>query len=157
MIGCFFADITGHADNLEIPISTSNVLLLSELSNFRDGTTLVREQEGLRLDIFRSYTAAKDTQGVIRTLKKYGPEEPQLYIDALSYFASSPRILEEASEELNTVLTKIDQDGLMAPLQVIQTLSNNGFVSMGLVKRYLSNNIEKERREISTVCYTSCL
>ncbi|KAL2002971.1 hypothetical protein VTN02DRAFT_5380 [Thermoascus thermophilus] len=133
-----------------IPISTSNVLLLSDLSNFREGSTLVREQEGLISDIFRSYTAAKDTQGVIRALKKYGPEKPQLYVDALTYFASSPKILEEAGDELDAVLKKIDQDGLMSPLQVIQTLSNNAVVTMGMVKKYLSDNIERERKEIST-------
>lgn len=111
----------------------------------------MREQEGLISDIFRSYTAAKDTQGVIRALKKYGPEKPQLYVDALTYFASSPKILEEAGDELDAVLKKIDQDGLMSPLQVIQTLSNNAVVTMGMVKKYLSDNIERERKEISTV------
>lgn len=114
----------------------------------------MREQEGLRADIFRSYTAAKDTQGVIRALRKYGPQEPQLYIDALAYFASSPKILEEAGDELDVVLRKIDEDGLMAPLQVIQSLSNNAVVTMGMVKRYLSSNIERERKEITTVSLT---
>jgi hypothetical protein len=90
---------------------------------------------------------------VIRALKKYGPEEPQLYIDALAYFASSQKILEEAGDELHAVLKKIDEDGLMAPLQVIQALSNNAHVTMGMVKKYLSDNIERERKEISTVSY----
>ncbi|PWY68462.1 vacuolar protein sorting protein [Aspergillus heteromorphus CBS 117.55] len=134
----------------DIPISTSSVLLLSDLSGFREGSTLVREQEGLRSDIFRSFTSAKDTQGAIKALKRYGPEEPQLYVDALTYFASSPRILEEAGEELDVVLKHIDEGGLMTPLQVIQTLSNNAVVTMGRVKKYLSENIERERKEIST-------
>lgn len=139
------------ANNDKIPISTSNVLLLSDLSGFRDGSTLVREQEGLRSDIFRSFTSAKDTQGAIKALRKYGPQEPQLYVDALTYFASSPQILEEAGDELDNVLKRIDQDGLMSPLQVIQTLSNNAVVTMGQVKKYLSDNIERERKEISGV------
>lgn len=112
----------------------------------------MREQEGLRSDIFRSYTSAKDTAGVIKALKKYGPEEPQLYIDALAYFSSSPKILAEAGDELDAVLKRIDEDGLMAPLQVVRTLSNNGVVTMGMVKKYLSNNIERERKEITNVC-----
>ncbi|EER40960.1 vacuolar sorting protein [Histoplasma capsulatum H143] len=116
-----------------IPVSTSNVLLLSDLSNFREGTTLVREQQGLCSDIFRSYTSAKDTAGVIKALRKYGPHEPQLYIDALAYFSSSPKILEEAGDELHEELRKIDKDGLMAPLQVIQALSNNAVVTMGMI------------------------
>jgi len=134
----------------DIPIDTSNVLLLSHLSDFRDGTTLVREQAGLRFDIFRSYTSAKDTRGAIKALRKYGAEEPQLYPAALAYFTSDPRILEEAGDELDAVLKKIDDDGLMAPLQVIQTLSTNAVATMGMVKTYLQQTIERERREIAS-------
>lgn len=134
----------------DIPIDTSNVLLLSHLSNFRDGAILVREQQGLHFDIFRSYTAANDTQGAIRALRKYGPEEPALYPAALAYFTSSPDVLAEAGDELDSVLKKIDEDGLMAPLQVIQTLSANGVATMGMIKSYLSTTIERERSEIAS-------
>jgi len=134
----------------DIPIDTSNVLLLSHLSDFRDGAILVREQQGLHFDIFRSFTAARDTQGAIRALRKYGPEEPALYPAALAYFTSSPEILSEASDELDTVLKRIDEDGLMAPLQVIQTLSSNGVATMGMIKSYLSATIERERAEIAS-------
>lgn len=134
----------------DIPIDTSNVLLLSHLSDFRDGTILVREQAGLRFDIFRSYTSAKDTRGAIKALRKYGPEEPQLYPAALAYFTSDPKILEEAGDELDVVLKKIDEDGLMAPLQVIQTLSTNAVATMGMVKTYLQQTIDRERKEISS-------
>jgi hypothetical protein len=72
-------------------------------------------------------------------------------VDALTYFASSPKILEEAGDELDAVLKRISEDGLMSPLQVIQALSNNAVVTMGRVKRYLSDNIERERKEISSV------
>ncbi|KAL8905741.1 MAG: hypothetical protein Q9207_002455 [Kuettlingeria erythrocarpa] len=133
----------------DIPMDASNVLLLSHLSGFRDGTVLVREQQGLRFDIFRSYTSAGDTAGAIKALRKYGPEEPQLYPAALAYFTSSPKVLEEARDELDEVLKKIDEDGLMAPLQVIQTLSTNAVASLGMVKKYLSDTIERERKEIS--------
>ena len=71
---------------------------------------------------------------------------------ALSYFTSSPQILEESGEELNAVLRKIDEDGLMAPLQVIQTLSHNAVATMGMIKKYLSETIEREKKEISNVC-----
>jgi hypothetical protein len=133
----------------DIPIDTSNVLLLSHLANFQDGTTLVREQAGLRFDIFRSYTSAKDTRGAIKALRKYGPDEPELYPAALAYFTSDPRILQEAGDELQVVLKKIDKDGLMAPLQVIQTLSTTAVATMGLVKAYLQETIERERKAIS--------
>ncbi|CAK3872434.1 Vacuolar sorting-associated 11 [Lecanosticta acicola] len=130
-------------------IDTSNILLLSDLEKFRQGTILVSEKQGLRFDVFRSYTAAKDTQGAIKALRKYGPEEPQLYPTALAYFTSSPSILAEASAEVENILQKIDADGLMAPLQVIQTLSTNPVATMGLVKTYLSRTLSRERGEIA--------
>lgn len=135
-----------------VPMESSNVLLLSHLSNFRAGTILVKEQAGLHLDIFRSYTTARDTRGALRALKKYGPEEPALYPAALAYLTSDPRILEEAGqEELAKVLERIDKDGLMAPLQVIQTLvAGGGVATMGMIKPYLHETITRERREIAT-------
>jgi len=139
--------IEGH----DLPIENSNVLLLSHLSGFQDGTTLVKEQSGLLFDIFRSYTSAKDTRGAIKALRKYGPREPQLYPAALAYFTSDSRILDEAGpEELAAVLKKIDGDGLMAPLQVIQTLGSSAVATMGMIKPYLHETITRERREIAT-------
>lgn len=133
-----------------VPIDTSNVLLISDLEKFRDGTILVSEKQGMRFDVFRSYTAARDTRGAIKALHKYGPEEPQLYPAALAYFTSDPDILKEAGPEVEAVLKKIDEDGLMAPLQVIQTLSTNAVATMGLVKGYLSSIVERERSEIAS-------
>lgn len=142
---------------MQIKIDASNVLLLSHLEDFRDGTILVREQQGLRLDIFRSYTSANDTAGAIKALHKYGPDEPQLYPAALAYFCSSSQVLEEAREELDKVLRKIDEEGLMAPLQVIQTLSSNEVANMGMVRRYLRDSITREREEIARVrLFHSC-
>lgn len=133
-----------------VPMESSNVLLLSHLSDFRDGTVLVKEQAGLLSDIFRSYTTAKDTQGALKALRKYGPEEPQLYPAALAYLTSDAKILEEAGhEELSAILTKIDKDNLMAPLQVIQTLVGGGVATMGMVKPYLQETINRERRAIA--------
>ncbi|KAM7219216.1 vacuolar protein sorting-associated protein 11 [Rhypophila decipiens] len=130
-------------------IENSNVLLLSHLSDFRAGTTLVKEQSGLLFDIFRSYTSAKDTRGAIKALRKYGPEEPQLYPAALAYLTSDQKILDEAGpEELDSILTHIDKFGLMAPLQVVQTLSKYPVATMGMIKPYLSKRIERERKDI---------
>lgn len=126
----------------------TNILLVSHLSNFGDGTKLVREQRGLYMDIFRSYTSVKDTAGAIEALRKYGPEEPKLYPAALTYFTSSEPILKEASKELEAVLKRIDQDGLMAPLQIVQALAQSRTATMGLIKPYLTKIVARERAEV---------
>lgn len=112
----------------------------------------MREKQGLRFDIFRSMISAGDTAGAIKALHRYGPEEPQLYPAALSYFTSSPEILRAVGEdELDRVLNVINEQGLMKPLQVVQTLSTNAVATVGMVKKYLGDTIEKERREIDNV------
>ena len=133
-------------------IDTSNVLLLSSLSHFAAGTTMVRERANMYPDIFRSFTSAKDTSGAVSALRRYGPEDPSLYPLALSYFSSSPSILSEpgVKEELQNVLQRIDKEHLMAPLQVVKVLSQGGAVTMGMVKGYLADNIARERKEIQT-------
>ncbi|KAK4936271.1 Vacuolar protein sorting-associated protein 11 [Elasticomyces elasticus] len=134
----------------ESTIDTSNVLLLSSLTKFSAGTTLVRERENLYADIFRSFTSAKDTSGAISSLKKYGPKDQSLYPLALGYFSSSVEVLKEpgVQDELQNVLRTIDQENLMAPLQVVKVLSQGGAVTMGMIKSYLSDNIRRERKEI---------
>ncbi|GAM90099.1 hypothetical protein ANO11243_081390 [Dothideomycetidae sp. 11243] len=133
-----------------VPLSPSNVLLLSSLADFNEGTKLVKEQQGLYFDIFRAYTSAHDTEGAIKALRKYGPEEPQLYPAALAYFTSSSSILKESRSEIETVLAKIDAERLMAPLQVIQALSQSSVADMGLIKSYLSKTVAKEREDIAS-------
>ncbi|KAJ0124585.1 vacuolar membrane protein [Diaporthe amygdali] len=134
-----------------VPIENSNVLLLSHLSEFRDGTTLVKEQAGLLSDIFRSYTSAKDTRGAMKALRKYGPQEPSLYPAALAYLTSDSRVLDEAGlDELANILNTIDKDGLLAPLQVVQMLSKNAVATMGMIKPYLHETIERERKDIAS-------
>ncbi|KAK5085393.1 Vacuolar protein sorting-associated protein 11 [Lithohypha guttulata] len=137
---------------VEPSIDTSNVLLLSSLSRFPTGTTLIRERASLYPDIFRSYTSAKDTTGAISALRKYGQEDLSLYVLALSYFASSDKIIAEpgVKEEVGTCLQKIDQERLLAPLQVVKILSQGGAMTMGMVKDYLATNISRERREIQS-------
>lgn len=131
-------------------IPTSSVLLLSKLSDFPAGTTLVQERANLYCDIFRAHASAKDTAGAISALRKYGPLDPSVYPIALSFFSSSPEILAQpgVKAEMQSILTKIDQANLMAPLQVIKILSQGGAVTMGTIKPYLSETIRRERNEM---------
>ena len=138
-------------------LEPSNVLLLSDLSHFETGTTLVREQQGLQFDIFRAYTSAGDTTGAIRALNKYGEQEKGLYPAALAYFVSSEKVLEEAGEEFGRVLRKCEREGLMSPLQIVQTLAKNEVASVGMIKHFLGDVVEKEKGQVENVSFTVLL
>jgi len=40
---------------------------------------------------------------------------------------------------------------LLTPLQIVQALSGTGVANLGVVKNFLAETIEKERREIENV------
>ncbi len=59
--------------------------------------------------------------------------------------------MKEAGEELLVVLKKIEDDKLLTPLQIVQALSGTGVANLGVVKNFLAETIEKERRDIENV------
>jgi len=126
-------------------------LLLSHLASFNEGTRIVRERASLQIDIFRSYTSARDTRNAIAALHQYGPNEPDLYTLALAYFCSDPKIMAEAGDELLAVLKRIEDGKLLTPLQIVQALSGTGVAHLGVVKEFLAETIERERRDIENV------
>ena len=125
--------------------------MLSHLASFGEGTRIVRERASLQVDIFRSYTAKGNTVAAIGALHEYGPNEPDLYILALAYFCSDPKIMRAAGDELLVVLKKIEDDKLLTPLQIVRALSGTGVAHLGVVKKFLAETIEKERRDIENV------
>lgn len=129
-------------------IDANTILLLSHLNAFQEGQILTHQQEGFQIDLFRSSVASGDIKGAIEVLHKYGDEEKELYPLALTFFTSSKEILDQVGEEFNFVLNKIRDDKLMAPLQVVQALSVNSVATVGLVKSYLIDIIEREKVEI---------
>ncbi|ORY85729.1 vacuolar protein sorting protein VPS11, partial [Protomyces lactucae-debilis] len=129
-------------------VDSSNALLLFHLASYKEGAMLVQERSGRKEDVFRSYCTARDTPGVLRTLKSYGQDTPQLYPLALKYLTSAPQIVEEAGPALGLVLNQIKERRLLVPIQVVQALSANAVATMGIIKTYLADIIERERREI---------
>ena len=63
--------------------------------------------------------------------------------------------MKEAGDELLAVLKKIEDDKLLTPLQIVQALSGTGVAHLGVVKRFLAETIEKERRDIENVLFVT--
>lgn len=135
-------------DDEDEQVESQLALLVSHLKAFEEGKKVIREKGGLKLDNFRAAAAAGDTAGLIEAVRRYGPTEPEVYPMALSYFTQSPKVLRETRTEFMEVLERIQENNLMAPLEVIQSLSSNAVATMGMVKPYLSHTIEYERKDI---------
>ncbi|EMR11149.1 hypothetical protein PNEG_00745 [Pneumocystis murina B123] len=135
-------------DNEICLIDSFNGLLLSYLTGFSEGFQILKEKSDTKIDAFRYYCSIEDTSKVIDFLAKHGDSESELYLLALGYFISSPRILDDVGDYFHIVLKKIKEERLMTPLEIIKILSLNSIATIGVVREYLIEIIEQERKEI---------
>ncbi|KAG5519427.1 hypothetical protein PMAC_002054 [Pneumocystis sp. 'macacae'] len=129
-------------------VDSFNGLLLSYLADFSEGFQILKEKSDTKVDAFRYYCSIEDTYKVIDFLEKYGDIEPELYLLALSYFTSSPKILNDTGDYFYTLLKKIKEERLITPLEIIKILSVNSIATIKVIKEYLIEVIEQERKEI---------
>ena len=92
---------------------------------------------------------------VMRCLDAYGTGEQARYLYplVLRFLTESPEVLGRHRKDLEVVLRRIEEDGIMPPLAVVQVLSRNGVTSVGIVKSWLLSRIHEAREEIQTVCH----
>jgi hypothetical protein len=95
-----------------------------------------------------------DNDDIVDTCRKYGDDDPQLWIQALSYFSKLKRA-DGCQKEIEQILKcnwfgsngncsmsiycydysiDIDENDLLSPLLIVQTLSNNESTTLNLLK-----------------------
>lgn len=94
--------------------------------------------------IVRYYMDQDDYDSVIDSCKRLGEDDPHVWVMALSYFAKRE---DNCKSQMEEVLRNIDQQKLLPPLLVIQTLANSRVCTLGVVK------VRWERHPPSTVIY----
>lgn len=130
-------------------IDATSILLISNIFEFNEGQILAREGPGFEIDLFRSCVASGDVDGAINALHKYGDNEPELYPLALMFYTSSEEVFGKVGEEkFKFVLNKIKKDRILSPLEIIQALSVNKVATVELVKDYIFEFVETEKKEI---------
>ena len=68
---------------------------------------------------------------ILDICKKYGPSDRNLWVEALSYFASKE---DDCKTYLMEVLNHIDQKNLLPPLMVVEALSRNATTTLAVIK-----------------------
>jgi len=72
-----------------------------------------------------------DYDEVIASCKLWGQDDPHVWVMALSYFAGKE---DDLKLQMKEVLANIDEQKLLPPLLVIQTLANSKVCTLGVVK-----------------------
>ncbi|KAI9437347.1 hypothetical protein BJY52DRAFT_1384587 [Lactarius psammicola] len=137
-----------------LPYDPTHALILCATRGFTPGLVLLWERLGMHEDVLR-FWMEQDRRGaagagaeVMRCLAQYGATAPQLYKLALRFFTSAPELMARHTQDLGEVLRVIEERAIMPPLVVVQVLSWNDVVSVGLVKDWLLARIRTAREEV---------
>lgn len=127
-------------------IDTDHAMVLAQMHNFKAGILLLYEKAKLYTQILRYHMDHDEYSHVIDTCKKCGLQDPNLWIQALSYFAGKE---ENCKDYMMEVLYHIDRHNLLPPLLVLQTLAHNSTATLSVVKDYIIKRIQQEDEQIA--------
>ncbi|CAB1316601.1 unnamed protein product [Coregonus sp. 'balchen'] len=120
-------------------------LVLCQMHNFKEGVLYLYEKGKLYQQIMHYHMQNEEYGKVVEACKRYGDQEVCLWEQALGYFA---RKEENCKAYISQVLQHIDQNNLMPPLLVVQTLAHNSTATLSVIKDYLINKLQRETQQI---------
>uniref|UniRef100_A0A673WCP1 Vacuolar protein sorting-associated protein 11 homolog n=1 Tax=Salmo trutta TaxID=8032 RepID=A0A673WCP1_SALTR len=115
-------------------------LVLCQMHNFKEGVLYCEYQQ-----IMHYHMQNEEYGKVVEACKRYGDQEVCLWEQALGYFA---RKEENCKAFISQVLQHIDQNNLMPPLLVVQTLAHNSTATLSVIKDDLINKLQRETQQI---------
>eukprot|EP01133_Synstelium_polycarpum_P001183 gene1183-1361_t len=122
-----------------------HALILAQVHNWKQGILYLYEKLKLYNEIIEYHMENNDYEGLIKSCKKYGDKDPNLWVQVLSYFSTNKK---DCQNEIIEVLTNIDKDNLIPPLLVIQILSQNKNTTLEVIKDYISRRLSQETQQI---------
>ncbi|XP_074656340.1 vacuolar protein sorting-associated protein 11 homolog [Tubulanus polymorphus] len=132
--------------NPEAGYDVNQALVLCQMNDFKDGILFMYEKAKLYSQILRYHMEHSEYIDIISKCKKFGMTDPSLWVQALSYFAKRE---DNCRTQIMEVLTHIDEQNLLPPLLVVQTLANNSTATLAVIKDYITRRMQLENDQIS--------
>ncbi|XP_019628396.1 PREDICTED: vacuolar protein sorting-associated protein 11 homolog [Branchiostoma belcheri] len=131
--------------NTDAHYDVNQALVLCQMHNYKAGILYLYERERLYQQILRYHMDHDEYVHIINTCKKFGGQDPNLWVQALAYFA---RKEENCRTQMMEVLQHIDRHNLLPPLLVVQTLAHNSTATLAVVKDYITRRLQQENDQI---------
>eukprot|EP00474_Spongospora_subterranea_P009075 CRZ09533.1 hypothetical protein [Spongospora subterranea] len=129
-------------------------LVLTKRYGFTPGVLFLYRKLNLYVDILEHHIQFEAVDAIIETCQTYGTVEPNLWLRALSFFASSTQHAQHP-DSIRHVLLNIHQSRLLPSLMVIQMLSKNDTIPLSIVKDFILKSLaydqsilDDDRRQI---------
>lgn len=129
----------------EAKYDIEHALVLAKMHDFREGILYLYEKTNLFQQIVHYHMEHNDYDIVMETCKSHGHQDPNLWVQALSYFASKS----DCKEKIVEVLGHIEADNLMPPLMVVQTLAESTCSTLSDIKPYIVKHLQEVNEQIA--------
>ena len=127
--------------NPQARYDTDHVLILCQLHRFLPGILYLYEKAERYQDIVRFHMDNNENRQVLKTCQKYGENNPNIWVDVLTFFTERPG---DCTREITEVLDNISTKNLLSPLQVVEILSKNPSITLDLVKDFVLKKLSSD-------------
>lgn len=132
-------DIMSILTNPKAKYDDDQALILVQMFQFKEGQLYLYRKLHMYPLILRHYLELGESQNVFALCTEFGSEERGLWIQLLTYFAESENI---NIPQLQEILTYIEKNQIMPTLLVLQILSRNTQIDLGLLKDFVVRQIK---------------
>lgn len=91
------------------------------------------------------YVSKKDGKNVVELCQNFGDDQPNVWVEALCYFAHT----DPSNSHLITILSVIEEKRLLSPILVIKILSKNPSTPISVLKDFFVRFLTKESEMIA--------
>uniref|UniRef100_L7M659 Vacuolar protein sorting-associated protein 11 homolog n=1 Tax=Rhipicephalus pulchellus TaxID=72859 RepID=L7M659_RHIPC len=127
--------------NMQSRYDLDQALVLCQMNGFKPGILHLYEKAKLYHQILAYHIDQHDYDGVIKLCEKFGIYDPNLWIQALGFFARA----EGASQHLATVLQQVEKGRLLPPVLVVEMTRPAPLSSL---RDYLVRHLQAESRQL---------
>jgi len=124
----------------------NQALVSAKIHKFEKGMIYLYEKLRLFGEILQYYMETGNHKRLIRACVNHGTTDPDLWVQALKYFAEHE---DPCEDEIAQVLEHIEDPKIqLAPLMVLQILSSHAKKPFGVIKDYVIRILQREKDQI---------
>ena len=135
------------APRAESEYDVNQALVLVQMHNFCDGQLFLYRKLGMYHMLLQHYMEHDDFPNILETCQKFGDDDTNLWVQALTYFGARPDFPQQYIEQ---ILAQVEERNLLPPLVVVQVLARNRKMPLSIVKTYITRRLRQERQQIDT-------
>ncbi|DAZ95770.1 TPA: hypothetical protein N0F65_010272 [Lagenidium giganteum] len=140
-------------DNPRVKYDEDHALIHLQMHNVKKGKRYLYNKLHMYHMLVQHHIEENDDQSIIEEVRKHGEKDPNLWSLALKYFAERGPLPKGATsgeewKELKQLLTLIDNNPVIPPLQVVQVLSQSRELPVSVVKQYIINQLLNDEKKI---------